>query len=127
MHTNYHISYNAGCSISQNSASVFFRGYLNSASVDSILPRYFSRIPKFCLGMFDFYLGIFSRLPQFCLGNLDLPPKLPRLAEVSRTAEKLVAFATVRPLISNAALKYRNKKTKMHRAINFIDSCIRYI
>ena len=33
----------SGCSISQNSASVIFRGYMNSTSVDSILPRYFSR------------------------------------------------------------------------------------
>ena len=52
----------AGCSITQNSASVFLRGYLNSASVYSILPR------------------DFSMEPEFCLGNLDLPSKLPRVS-----------------------------------------------
>ena len=39
------LKHNSGCSISKNSASVFFRGYLNSASVDSILPRNFVEHP----------------------------------------------------------------------------------
>ena len=34
-----------GCSISQNFASVIFQEYLNSDSVDSILPRNLSTVP----------------------------------------------------------------------------------
>ena len=61
---------NAWCSKSQNSNLVTFRGYLNSASIDSILPRHLSTVSKFCVGKFDFYLDAFSRVSQYCLGYL---------------------------------------------------------
>ena len=101
------------CSINQNFASVIFRGYMNATSVDSILPQYLSRVPKFGLDTFNFSLGNFSRVSQFCLGFLDLASKLPRVSTLMlHPARQHLSFKTIQAWAS------------LYFEIHFLDSFI---